>query len=259
MGKHARVVEGRKVASAFVATSRRSLSKPLRSQESRKDLVTSWLFQTCIKLQTSLDRRFLGFGMTVREASVLLRCVEARRITPGQLAIALGRDKGKITRFVDRLESSRLLTRDIDPRDRRFSILKPTAKGKKLAWALTSVFDSIRKELFVGILERDVLRLGKMLPQLHKNAVHIGSPHVCDAARGRKRIGSHRMKTERPQTGQPQIVAAIVGPSLNGQGAKIVPIEQEGCESEMIRQAQSYEENVTSRKLAEEHKELALK
>ena len=102
MGKHAQIEPGRKVGSVFVATSRRGLSKPLRGQEWRKDLLTSWLFQTCIKLQTSLDRRFLRFGMTVQEASVLLRCVEARRITPGQLAVALGRDKGKITRFVDR-------------------------------------------------------------------------------------------------------------------------------------------------------------
>jgi DNA-binding MarR family transcriptional regulator len=107
----------------------------------------SWLFQTCVRLQTSLDRRFLRLGMTVQEASVLARCVEARKVTPGQLAVALGRDRGNRTRFIDRLEASRFLPRDIDRRDRRFSILKPTAKGKRLARELTSVFDSIRKEL----------------------------------------------------------------------------------------------------------------
>jgi len=189
MGKHAQIERGPKIASVFVATSPRGLSKPLRGQEWRRDLLTSWLFQTCIKLQTSLDRRFLRFGMTVQEASVLLRCVEARRITPGRLAIALGRDKGKITRFVDRLESSRLLTRDIDRRDRRFSILKPTARGKQVARALASVFDSIRKELFVGILESDVLRLGKMLPQLHKNAVQIGKKRGDWEGQRKRRIG----------------------------------------------------------------------
>jgi DNA-binding MarR family transcriptional regulator len=204
MGKHAQIERGPKIATVFVSISRRGLSRPLRGQEWRKDLLTSWLFQTCIKLQTSLDRRFLRFGMTVQEASVLLRCVEARRITPGQLAIALGRDKSKITRFIDRLESSRLLTRDIDPRDRRFSILKPTAKGKRVARGLGSLFDSIREELFVGVLESDVLRLGKMLPQLHKNAVRIGSRQKCDAARRRRQIGSHGMKAEGPQTSQPQ-------------------------------------------------------
>src|SRR6202158_6456671 len=189
MGKHAQIGQGRKAVSVLAATSGRGLSKPLRGQEWRRDLLTSWLFQTCIKLQTSLDRRFLRFGMTVQEASVLLRCVEARRITPGQLAIALGRDKGKIPRFVDRLESSRLLTRDIDRRDLRFSILKPTARGKQVARALTSVFDSIRKELFVRVLESDVLRLGKMLPQLHKNAVQIGKKRGDREGRRKRRIG----------------------------------------------------------------------
>lgn len=166
-----------------------------------KRLLTSWLFQTCIKLQTSLDRRFLRFGMTVQEANVLLRCVEARTVTPGKLAIALGRDKGKITRFVDRLESSRLLKRDIDQRDRRFSILKPTAKGKQVARGLVSVFDSIRKELFAGILESDVRRLGKMLPQLHKNAVQIGKKRRNWEGPGKRRIGeknsSRNIKTLR--------------------------------------------------------------
>src|ERR1700674_893688 len=259
MGKYAQIGRGRKVVSVFVATSGRGLSKPLRGQEWRKDLLTSWLFQTCIKLQTSLDRRFLRFGMTVHRPSVLLRCVEARRITPGQLAIALGRDKGKITRFVDRLESSRLLTRDIDPRDRRFSILKPTAKGKQVARALVSVFDSIRRELFAGILESDVLRLGKMLPQLHENAVQVGLRHKCEVVRGRKRIGSQGLKMESPQTSQPQIAADNLTHSPNGQATNTVPIEQEGHESELIRHEQSSEENTTPGKLVEEHKELVFK
>jgi len=259
MGKHAQIGQGRKAVSVLVATSRRGLSKPLRGQEWRRDLLTSWLFQTCIRLQTSLDRRFLRFGMTVQEASVLLRCVEARRITPGQLAVALGRDKGKVTRFVHRLESSRLLARDIDPRDRRFSILKPTAKGKEVARTLVCVFDSIRKELFAGILESDVRRLGKMLPQLHKNAVHVGLRHKCGVVRGRKRIGSQEMQMEGPQTSQPQIAADILTPPPNGYATNTVPIEQEGHESEPIRYEQSSEENTTPGKLVEEHKELMFK
>jgi DNA-binding MarR family transcriptional regulator len=259
MGKHPQIGRGRKVVSVIVATSGRGLSKPLRGQEWRKDLLTSWLFQTCIKLQTSLDRRFLRFGMTVQEASVLVRCVEARRITPGRLAIALGRDKGKITRFVDRLESSGLVTRDVDPRDRRFSILKPTPKGKQVARVLASVFDSIRKELFVGILESDVLRLVKMLPQLHKNAVHVGSRHKCEVVRGRKRMGSQEMKMEGPQTRQPQIAEDVLTPYPNGRVSNAVPIEPEGHQSESIQDEQSTEENTISGKLAEEHAELVLK
>src|ERR1700746_2111404 len=143
MGKHAQIGRGRKVVSVLVATSRRGLSKTLRGQEWRKDLLMSWLFQTCIRLQTSLDRRFLRFGMTVQEASVLLRCVEARQWSPGKLSVVLGRDKAMVTRFVHRLEAVHLITRERNPRDKRLSIIKPTGKGKRLAQDLASVFDKV--------------------------------------------------------------------------------------------------------------------
>jgi DNA-binding MarR family transcriptional regulator len=202
VGKRARIEADQQVASVFVPISRGGLSKQLQSLEWHKDLLMSWLFQTCIRLQTSLDRRFLRFGMTVQEASVLLRCVEARSITPGQLAVWLGRDKGMITRFIDRLEASRLMVRHVNPRDRRFSILKPTEKGKQTARDLARLFDEIRKELFAGMLESEVGELSRMMALLHKNAVGIGSAQKCDVVRQRRRIGRREIKAEDQQTGQ---------------------------------------------------------
>ena len=197
----------------------------LSAPEWRKDLLVSWLFQTCIRLQTSLDRRFLRFGMTLQEASVLLRCVEVGSTTPGQFAIALGRDKGKITRFVDRLETSGLVRRDIHRRDRRFSVIKATGKGRQMGRVLTHVFENIRKELFAGILEADVRRLSQMLPQLHKNATRIGSRQKRDGGRRRKRIGGHRMKTEGRRTTQLQLAEPMLTPSPNEHAANTLPRE----------------------------------
>jgi DNA-binding MarR family transcriptional regulator len=213
MVKHTKKARSREVAGAFAPISHKGPTRPLTSTEWRKDLLLSWLFQTCIRLQTSLDRRFLRFGMTVQEASVLLRCIEARNITPGQLAVRLGRDKGMITRFIDRLESSGLITRGINPRDRRFSVLKPTGKGKQVARDLASQFDHIRKELFAGTSESDVRRLSKALAQLHKNAADIGSPQKCAAVRQHRRIGGHEVKEEGPQTSQSLLAAEILGAS----------------------------------------------
>ncbi|MDP9339807.1 MAG: MarR family transcriptional regulator [Acidobacteriota bacterium] len=166
------------------------------AQAWRKDLLISWLFQTCIKLQTSLDHRFLRHGVTVQEASVLLRCAEAHKITPGKLAVILGRDKGNVTRIVDRLEGSGLVTRETFRRDRRYSIIEPTRKGKQLAAKLGFVFDSIRTELFLGIKDADVLRLGAMLPQLHDNTSRINPEQEDGPVRRRRRIGSNVPKNE---------------------------------------------------------------
>jgi len=98
-----------------------------------------------------------------------------------------------------------------------------------------------------------------MLPQLHKNAVHIGSGQKWDAPRGRKRIGSQELKTDCEQTSTPQIAAGILTPSPSRHAANMVPTGQEGHESELIRHEQSSEENTTPGKLVEEHKELVFK
>lgn len=138
-----------------------------------QDLLVSWIFQTCIRIQVSLNRRFSRFGMTAQEARVLLCCVEAGQTTAGRLAIMLARDLAKMTRFVGRLEAKGLVRRDILPRDRRCAVIRATGKGRQIAKELSLVFDDARRALFKGIPESDVRRLGDMLPSLHKNATQM--------------------------------------------------------------------------------------
>jgi DNA-binding MarR family transcriptional regulator len=179
--------------------------KSLSSKEWHKELLLSWLFQTCFKLQASLDRRFLSFGMTFQEAAVLMRCVEAGEIVPSRLALILSRDKGKITRFVDRLEAAELVKRLVKPRDRRYSVIRPTPKGKRLADRIASTFEQIRRDLFAGVLDRDIQRLGSTLPRLHTNAALISSKRRGSGLRRARRIGEnndHLQKVETRQLGK---------------------------------------------------------
>jgi DNA-binding MarR family transcriptional regulator len=258
MGNQARLKRGRKNAGVSIPISRRGLSKPLSGQGWRKDLLMFWLFQTCIKLQTSLDCRFLKLGMTMQEASVLLRCVEARRVTARQLAVALGRDKSKVTRFIDRLEASRLLTRDTDRRDRRFSVLKPTAKAKRIARDVASIFDNIRKELFIGILESDVRRLGRILPQLHKNAARIGTQSKLKAVRARRRIGSQRIKSSTAEIAQLEALADVTRPVEDKYSGAVLAPDPAGRERGLTVNEQSHSKSLAIRKLTEEQRGLAL-
>ena len=163
--------------------------KSVPFKEWHKELLVSWLFQTCFRLQAALDRRFLQFGMTFQEATALVRCVEAREIVPSKLALVLAKDKGKITRLIDRLEAARLVKRQANARDRRYSVIKPTPKGNRLAERITSTLDEIRKELFIGVLDRDIQWLSGALPRLHRNAVLIGSKRLVSSGRRIRRIG----------------------------------------------------------------------
>jgi hypothetical protein len=75
-----------------------------RSQPSEPaDLTLPLQFRTSQRLQTVLDRCFLTLGTTAQEAAVLLCCANADGISGRGLADALDKDKGRITRYVDRL------------------------------------------------------------------------------------------------------------------------------------------------------------
>ncbi|MGB2621554.1 MAG: MarR family transcriptional regulator [Candidatus Acidiferrum sp.] len=142
-------------------------------REWQAELSISRLFRTSIRLQTAFDRCFSPFGMTAQEAAVLVRCAEEGETSAGKLAKAMGRDKGKITRFVDRLESGGFLTRRNDPRDHRLLIIKATVRGRRVAPNLKSRFEEVRSQFFRGILNVDIDRLEALLTQLHANAERL--------------------------------------------------------------------------------------
>lgn len=144
--------------------------KAMGIREWRGEDLISLLFRTSIRLQTTFDRRFAEFGITAQEAAVLVRCVEAGEISAGKLAQAMGRDKGKITRFVNRLEASRFLTRNCNPKDHRLQIIKPTRRGSRMAPRLRMIFEELREQFFSAILTQDIDQLGSVLSQLYENA-----------------------------------------------------------------------------------------
>jgi DNA-binding MarR family transcriptional regulator len=159
------------------------MTTTIKSRDSRspndwhRDLLVSWLFQTCFKLQNALDRRFFPFGTTFQEAAVLMYCVDAGEISPGRLAVALARDKGAITRFLDRLEASCLVKREPDPADRRRCVIKATSKGKRISQDIATNFGDIRQELFTEVLDADIDQLATTLRQLHRNASRVAESH----------------------------------------------------------------------------------
>jgi len=145
----------------------------------------SRLFRTSIRLQTAFDRCFQPFGMTAQEAAVLLHCVEEGETSAGKLAQRMGRDKAKITRFVDRLKAGGFVSRRNDLRDHRLLVLKATRRGRRAAPQLRALFEEMRSAFFHGVLNADLDRLESVLTQLHANAERL-----CESSmRQTKRAG----------------------------------------------------------------------
>ena len=142
-------------------------------REWQAEVSISRLFRTSIRLQTAFDRCFSQFGMTAQEAALLLHCAEEGQTSAGKLAKAMGRDKGKITRFVDRLEHNGFISRRSDRKDHRLQIIRATAKGQRLVPQVKLRFDELRSQFFHGVLNVDIDRLETVLAQLHANAERL--------------------------------------------------------------------------------------
>jgi DNA-binding MarR family transcriptional regulator len=151
----------------------KSLGRYAGIPEWQAELSIARLFRTSIRLQTAFDRCFSQFGMTAQEAAVLVHCTEEGETSAGKLAKAMGRDKGKITRFVDRLERGGFITRRSAPRDHRLSIIKATNKGRRFAPHLKTRFEEVRSQFFHGVRNVDIDKLETVLRQLHANAERL--------------------------------------------------------------------------------------
>jgi DNA-binding MarR family transcriptional regulator len=165
LGADARAV-GESRAPAPQSVARYAVGDDRGQPSESADLTLSLLFRTSQRLQTVLDRCFLTLGTTAQEAAVLLCCANADGISGRGLAKALDKDKGRITRYVDRLVARRLVTRKVDPRNRSLLIIAPTRRGRRLAPRLKNKFDDIRNQLFADIPPGDVAQLELRLSQL---------------------------------------------------------------------------------------------
>jgi DNA-binding MarR family transcriptional regulator len=139
-------------------------------REREEEAVISLLLRASIGLQKAFDRCFAHAGLTSQEAAVLVHCAEARELSAGKLAQAMGRDKGKITRFLDRLEAGGFVRRAANPRDRRLLIIKPTVRGQRAVPGLKRTFEQICEQILAGIRSEDLIRLGSILAALRENA-----------------------------------------------------------------------------------------
>jgi DNA-binding MarR family transcriptional regulator len=126
----------------------------LRSES--EELLLALLTQTGIQLQTAMDSRFRPLGLTAQEAALLIRSVEAKSRSSGELASVIGRDKGGVTRHLDKLEARGLIERFTSSRDQRVRLVRATQLGRKLALRCGEAFLEARSQLLEEFLEVEI-------------------------------------------------------------------------------------------------------
>jgi len=143
-------------AQAAFHDQRDKTASQLRSES--EELLLALIAQTCIQLQTAIDSRFRPLGLTAQEAA-LIRCAESKSRSSGELASVVGREKGGVTRHLDKLEARGLIERFTSSRDRRVTLVRATQLGRELAPRCRKTFLEVRSELLGEFLEVEIHQL----------------------------------------------------------------------------------------------------
>lgn len=138
------------------------------------ELVASALFLLkrlgMVAKERSLDA-FEEAGLHPYHHAILALLDEGTRETQGQIAEALGYDKGQLVGLLDDLEEAGLIERQRDPSDRRRHVVRMTAKGRKTLEKLRRLSAEVEDEFLATLsaAERD---------QLHALLLRVAAQHL---------------------------------------------------------------------------------
>ena len=117
----------------------------------------------------NLNFRNNDFPVTHEQWSIMIRLWEENGLTQNKLANLTRRDQPSVSRLVDNLEKSGLVTRMPHPIDKRTNLIFLTAKGKKLQVGLIRQAFKTIEEISEGIDPDEMKIFLKVLSKVNKN------------------------------------------------------------------------------------------
>jgi MarR family transcriptional regulator, organic hydroperoxide resistance regulator len=110
-----------------------------------------------------------GLELTPEQWIVLVRLWQRDGRTVSELSESTLRDKPTMSRILDSMEKSGLVTRTVDRNDARTRIVELTREGKALRKKLVPIAKSIVLRLEAGVPEADLLTTRRTLRRLFEN------------------------------------------------------------------------------------------
>jgi DNA-binding MarR family transcriptional regulator len=114
------------------------------------------------KISAAINRTFLrsfvaeGIDISTEQWSVMACLWKEDKVTQQKLCELTAKDKPSMTRLIDKLEKSRLVTRVSDPTDRRTNIIHLTSAGVALQAKATEIVIRVANRTLNGISEAEL-------------------------------------------------------------------------------------------------------
>lgn len=127
------------------------------------------------KISAAINRTFLrsfvaeGIDISTEQWSVMACLWKEDKVTQQKLCELTAKDKPSMTRLIDKLEKSRLVTRVSDPIDRRTNIIHLTSAGVALQAKATEIVMRVANRTLNGISEEELNTSRTVLKKIMAN------------------------------------------------------------------------------------------
>ncbi|MCR9136608.1 MAG: MarR family transcriptional regulator [Alphaproteobacteria bacterium] len=130
-----------------------------------------WVNRLGFLVRKELGQLFMqgGYDVSPEEWAVLLLLWRDTSKTPGDIAAVTFRDRTTVTRLIDGMVSKGLVFRDMDPSDRRKSVVKATDRGNDLEQELVPIARGLIARALNGIDPGDVETTVRSLRTMTRN------------------------------------------------------------------------------------------
>lgn len=109
-------------------------------------------------------------GLTQGEAHILALLARSRGANVADLHRGLAHKRSTLTSILDRLAGRRLITRAVGEKDRRTFVVRPTAKGRRLAQRLHRYLSALERAVAHRVSAVDVKGFNRVVAALEQEA-----------------------------------------------------------------------------------------
>lgn len=131
------------------------------------------VYYTASCLKKKADQFFAPFGLTDVQFNLMMlvkhQSGSESGLSQAQLSAMMLVNRANITSLVDRMEKTGLVERTDSPADRRYNIVKLTAKGKKLLDDVEPIYAKEIKKIMAALKDADQKKLISMLESVRAN------------------------------------------------------------------------------------------
>ncbi|GHO85834.1 MarR family winged helix-turn-helix transcriptional regulator [Dictyobacter formicarum] len=135
-----------------------------------EDTFFQQLTYACSEIKQSFTR---SIGMSQTRRQLLLLVAQKGEISHAALQRQLSLDGAMITRLVKQFEAQGMLSRRLDPRDNRYTLVSLTDSGRSIVADLSAAHGDFQAQLLDGISREEQEAMVHVLERLRTNLHHI--------------------------------------------------------------------------------------